>query len=532
MKRTAMLFLIFIAAALLLTFLTLPAQAHNSIPDASIRVLTPHTEELPALGGDGFFSGADMLLLKAYLLQTQAPTENHSAAGISMTDFLLTKQQLLKLSQLSLQQIAGIQPCSTQILTPSQTLNWDTGTQEAVQVLGSAVSWENGTIAAREPGNSVVRCGSELLAVAVCSEPLTVSLPEQELLLDPGASARLNVQLNHPVTRPVTYTVSDSTVAKVNENGLVTALKEGTATVTAALPDGQQASQSIRVVHTAKSITLSHTSVKVKNDGSPETITATVSPENMSEPLVWTSSDPAIGTVDENGVVTGMADGYVTITCTAKYSGVSASCQVKVCNLIQVALTFDDGPSAEYTMKLLDALEQYDVRATFFFVGNRIYTAKDAVQRMVEQGHELGYHTWAHEFFYNMDESQIKSDFRKFQSVLKSACGQGATVYRAPGGSITGPALRNIPLPHIYWSVDTLDWKTRSTEKVKNAILDGLEDGAIILLHDIHGTTYTGTVAALEEIFAQDMDVEFLTVTQLLSRDGTPPNAGTTYYEG
>ena len=80
--------------------------------------------------------------------------------------------------------------------------------------------------------------------------------------------------------------------------------------------------------------------------------------------------------------------------------------------------------------------------------------------------------------------------------------------------------------------MDTRDWETRNTTKVKNAILGGLKDGAIILLHDIHATTLSGTTEALDYIFANDLDVEFLTVTELLSRNGTPPTSGKTYYNG
>ena len=82
------------------------------------------------------------------------------------------------------------------------------------------------------------------------------------------------------------------------------------------------------------------------------------------------------------------------------------------------------------------------------------------------------------------------------------------------------------------WSVDTRDWETLNTYRVKQAIISGLKDGAIILLHDIHSSTYYGTVAALEYIFEEDLDVEFMTVTELLSRDGTPPEAGQSYYSG
>ena len=103
---------------------------------------------------------------------------------------------------------------------------------------------------------------------------------------------------------------------------------------------------------------------------------------------------------------------------------------------------------------------------------------------------------------------------------------------RLEHSNITNTALSTIPMPHIMWSVDTRDWETRNTTAVKNAIIGGLKDGAIILVHDIHQTTYLGSVAALDYIFKNDLDVEFLTVTELLSRDGTPPEAGKTYYKG
>ena len=87
-------------------------------------------------------------------------------------------------------------------------------------------------------------------------------------------------------------------------------------------------------------------------------------------------------------------------------------------------------------------------------------------------------------------------------------------------------------MPHINWSVDPRDWATRNTEAVKNAVINGLKDGAIILVHDIHATTYYGTKEAIEYIIKNDLDVEFLTVTELLSRNGTAPESGRTYYKG
>ncbi len=400
----------------------------------------------------------------------------------------------------------------------------------AVTVEGDAVIWENGTVTAVHVGTARLIWEEETLLITVCNTPQTVTLPE-ESAMEPGSSVQLQPKLKHPVDTRITYHVSDPTIVQVDETGKVTALAYGVATVTAQLPNGAAAAQKIRVANLIDTVTLNAHRIKVDN-GSSKTITATVSPGDTGEKLIWSSSDTAIAKVDQNGVVTGLKNGTVMITCTTEYGKIAASCEVKVCNLIQVAITFDDGPSSAYTGKVLDMLQKYDISASFFLVGNRIRGCEALLQRMVDEGHEIGYHTWAHTYFYNMTQAEIKADFKKFCEAVDKACGGEVTLFRAPGGGITNTALSTIPLPHIYWSEDTRDWETRNTTKVKNAIIAGLKDGAIILLHDIHGTTYTGTLAALEYIFENDLDVEFLTVTELLSRNGTAPKSGTTYYKG
>jgi len=352
-------------------------------------------------------------------------------------------------------------------------------------------------------------------------------------MLNPRDTGMLMPSFNHPVKAAVTYTSQNPSIATVDAAGIVTAVAEGETTITATLANGSSASRKVKVLPFIRTITLNASSIKVKHDGGTKTLTATITPSTATEPLVWTSSDPSIATVDSNGVVKGLKDGTVTITCESRYGGVKASCKVKVCNLVQVALTFDDGPSKQYTAKVLDMLKEYDAPSTFFVVGNRISGNEALLKRIVNEGHELGCHTWSHTFFFNMSAAQIRDDWNRFNTAAKAACGQGATVYRAPGGSITNTALKNIPAPHILWSVDTRDWETKNTNSVKNAVLNGVKkDGAIILLHDIHGTTYTGVLAALKEIRAKDMDVEFLTVTELLSRNGSAPKNGVTYKAG
>ena len=248
------------------------------------------------------------------------------------------------------------------------------------------------------------------------------------------------------------------------------------------------------------------------------------------ETLTWKSSDTGIAKVSSAGVVTGLQKGSATITVTGKTTGIQASCKVVVGRSKQIALTFDDGPS-NHTARLLDYLEDNeDIKVTFFMVGNRINSYKTSVKRMAEQGHELGYHSYAHKTQTNLSSSQILSDYNKSNKIIKGLTGKSFTVWRTPGGSYNSRVLQSVPLPHIMWSVDTRDWETKNATKVYNSITNNAKDGAIILLHDLHGTTVDGAIKAMKKLQAQGY--EFVTVTELLSRDGTPPKAGSTYSRG
>lgn len=484
--------------------------------------------------GDGNFSVTDMLKVKSLLLGQDEFSSAQSCAGdvsgdskVTITDFLQMKSQVLGQTNFILHPIVPLE--ETLLLTPGQTASFG-DTAGTAEILGDAISWASGVITANKLGTAYITCGGLSTLVTVCQEAPTIAFESDSFAIGPGVTAQLKTVTNHPVKQKVTYSVSDETIATVDQNGNVTGHMEGTTTVTATLANGASATQQLTVLPLIDSVSISVPySMKVKIGGSKQ-LTAASAPASSPEKLIWASSDTSIATVDQNGLVTGIAAGNVTITCTSEFGKVQASCQLKVCNLVQVAITYDDGPSGKFTPQLLELLRKYDVTATFFLVGEMMSYNQSVVKQIGADGHELGYHTWGHTYFSQMSTQQIKNDFNRFQTMLTELCGRGATLFRAPGGGITKHALNAIQLPHIYWSVDTMDWSTRNTEKVRDAILGGLRDGAIILLHDIHGTTLTGTQAALEYIYSHDLDVEFLTVTQLLSRDGTPPTPGVTYF--
>jgi len=488
------------------------------------------------ISGDGAFSITDMLEIKANLLgletfsAAQAAAADVNADGsATITDFLQMKSALLQIYPLCAKPVYGVRQVNGLLLSVGETAPYGAA-GDPVTVEGDAVHWADGVLTAVHEGVARVTNGAESVLVTVCSQGLLISIREPEAVLSPGDTALFTAQLNHPVQADFTWTCADGTIAQIAPDGTVTAVAEGETQVRATLDNGMYAEASVRVLPLIRSITLSSEKIKLRHGGGSKTLTITCAPAESREQVTWASSDPSVASVDGQGVVTAGRDGTCTVTCTSQYGRVMASCQVKVCDLTQVALTFDDGPSSSFTANLLDTLKSYGVRVTFFLVGRSVPGNAAVVRRMAEEGHELGYHTWAHGYLYNMSNAQMQADFASTSQVIRDACGQGPTVFRAPGGGFDGRVLSQIPLPHIHWSVDTRDWETLSAGSVKNAILNGVKsDGAIILLHDIHGTTLSGVIQALKVLMDGDADVEFLTVTELLSRGGTPPRAGISY---
>lgn len=179
-----------------------------------------------------------------------------------------------------------------------------------------------------------------------------------------------------------------------------------------------------------------------------------------------------------------------------------------------LALTFDDGPGP-YTNRLLDALEKYNARATFFMLGIQIEEYPDILPRMQELGCELGSHTWNHKDLTTLSLEGVKEQFRDTDDLMLSVCGQTAKIARPPYGSWNDDVLETAGKPFINWCVDSMDWSYKDAQKDYESILsaDGLGDGAIILMHDI----YEPTVACVEMLIPklQEMGYKLVTVSEL-----------------
>lgn len=165
-------------------------------------------------------------------------------------------------------------------------------------------------------------------------------------------------------------------------------------------------------------------------------------------------------------------------------------------SLPMVALTFDDGPGG-YTNDILDTLETYNARATFFVIGRNINDETALViQRAVSTGCEIGNHTYDHSDLTKDTPEQFQTAVQQGNDRIYAAVGYYPRWLRPPYGAFDDNVQRHVGMGLAYWSIDTKDWKTRDTAATVTAVLQTVEDGDVILMHDI----YPETAAAAAQI--------------------------------
>ncbi len=174
-----------------------------------------------------------------------------------------------------------------------------------------------------------------------------------------------------------------------------------------------------------------------------------------------------------------------------------------------VALTFDDGPRYNGTINLLDDLQAYGAKATFFLIGDQIGKNKDVVQRQHDEGHTVASHTWNHSEPKNLTTQQMFEHKAVFDQLLTDTIGLPAPYMRAPGGMYQAYVKIGIGLPLIQWSYISGDIAIDNYGKIKANVATNAKHGGIVLLHD----TKTVTVKAIRGILFLLQNKGFLFVT-------------------
>lgn len=190
-----------------------------------------------------------------------------------------------------------------------------------------------------------------------------------------------------------------------------------------------------------------------------------------------------------------------------------------------VALTFDDGPRTAVTGRILDSLQAYGGRATFFMVGSNVNANADVIRRMVSQGCEVANHTHDHKYISRLSPEQIVSQVGGTNQKIQAVCGVAPTLLRPPGGYYDDASLAvlgSMGMPAVMWSIDTRDWQHRNAQRTINTVLSQVKDGDIILMHDIYEATADAAQVLIPELTARGY--QLVTVSELAAfRGGMVP---------
>lgn len=193
----------------------------------------------------------------------------------------------------------------------------------------------------------------------------------------------------------------------------------------------------------------------------------------------------------------------------------------------KIALTIDAAWEDDKTEFILETLDRYEIKATFFLCGVWVDTYPDAVKKIAEKGHEIGNHSKTHPHMNKLTAAEIQQEISSLDDAIEKLTGKRCTLFRAPFGEYNDTvitAVRDIGYEPIQWNIDTVDWKEeRSADTILNAVLPRLSDGSIILCHN-NGYKIREYLPSLIET-ALGEGYQFVTVSELLLSGDTTIDA-------
>lgn len=177
-----------------------------------------------------------------------------------------------------------------------------------------------------------------------------------------------------------------------------------------------------------------------------------------------------------------------------------------------VALTFDDGPTS-YTEKILDILKQEEAVATFFVLGNKVEMYPDVIRRIVEEGSEIGNHSYNHKWLSRLSVNEIKWQVDKTQEEIFSITGKYPRYLRPTYGSINKRIYTATSLNVVLWTIDPKDWKSKSSKEIAKDVYEVVEDEDIVLMHDNHKRTIDAVSILIPKL--KELGYQFVTLSEL-----------------
>ena len=192
-----------------------------------------------------------------------------------------------------------------------------------------------------------------------------------------------------------------------------------------------------------------------------------------------------------------------------------------------IAFSFDDGPSAEYTQRILEALAANYSHATFFVVGRQTEQFPEKLQDIRSYGCEIGNHTFDHKNLTELSENDILQQIGDVNRSVMNATGEETTVIRPPYGAYDDRVMEYLDKPVILWDVDSEDWKSRNAQTICDKVLSEVKDGDIVLMHDIYGTTADAVELLLPKL--KEQGYQIVSVSEMAEYKGKPLELGKAY---
>ncbi|MDE6476114.1 MAG: polysaccharide deacetylase family protein [Erysipelotrichaceae bacterium] len=183
-------------------------------------------------------------------------------------------------------------------------------------------------------------------------------------------------------------------------------------------------------------------------------------------------------------------------------------------NKPMIALTYDDGPTPKYTAAILDALKEHNASATFFILGSRAATAPELLQRMILEGNEIGNHTFSHKQLTTLSKENIEEEIEHTQESIYEITKKYPDTIRPPYGSKNEQVMQAAKGKKLVaWTIDTEDWRTKNVESIVKKVLNEVEDGSIILMHDLYASTAEASIILIPELI--ERGYQLVTVSEL-----------------
>ena len=168
-----------------------------------------------------------------------------------------------------------------------------------------------------------------------------------------------------------------------------------------------------------------------------------------------------------------------------------------------VMITFDDGPDGKNTNKLLDELEERDVKVTFFMLGSKIEKYPEVALRAYQAGHTVSNHSYSHKDLRKLKEDKLLEEINKTNEILKEL-NIDNRYFRPPYGFANDYVFNASNMSFIYWSVDPMDWRYKNKKVIYNRIMNKLTSGSIVLVHDIYANSVKAIIDVIDELLDDD----------------------------